>query len=327
MGRTAGRLTIAGVPISNPDKVLYPAAGFTKADAVRYYVTISRFILPHLKGRPVTLKRYPDGVGRPFFYEKNAPRFTPDWVRIVPVPRVHGGPDIRYVVIQDRRTLAWAVGIASLELHPFLHRAPRLTRPTMVVFDLDPGEGANILTSARVTLLVKDVMDGLRLRCFAKVSGSKGVQVYVPLNTPVTYDATQPFARTVADLLAARHPGLVVADMDKAQRVGKVLVDWSQNAIHKTTVAVYSLRAKRPRPFVSMPVTWAELEAALAGRDASGLDFSPDAAQARLQKTGDVFEPVLSLKQRLPDDFTAALPRRRAHTTQPRHTSERRATA
>ncbi len=317
--------TIAGVTISNPDKVLYPAAGFTKAAAVQYYVTVSRFILPHLKGRPVTLKRYPDGVGRPFFYEKDAPTFTPGWVRIAPVPRVRGGPDIRYVVIQDRRTLAWAVGIASLEIHPFLHRAPRLTRPTMVVFDLDPGEGANLLTSVRVAFLVKNVMDRLRLRCFAKVSGSKGVQVYVPLNTPVTYEVTQPFARTVADLLAAQHPGLVVADMDRAQRAAKVLVDWSQNAIHKTTVAVYSLRATRPRPFVSMPVAWPELETALVRRDAERLEFSPDAARARLQNTGDLFEPVLSLKQRIPDDFTAALPSRRPQRARPGRIPERRA--
>jgi bifunctional non-homologous end joining protein LigD len=214
-----------------------------------------------------------------------------------------------------------------LELHPFLHRAPRLTRPTTVVFDLDPGEGANVLTCARVAFLVKDVMDSLRLRGFAKVSGSKGIQVYVPLNTPVTYDVTQPFARTVADLLAAHHPGLVVADMDRTRRAGKVLVDWSQNAIHKTTVAVYSLRAKRPRPFVSMPVTWAELEEALARRDASRLDFPPDAAAARLQKAGDLFAPVLSLKQRLPENFTAALPRRRTPTTRPRRAAARRATA
>jgi bifunctional non-homologous end joining protein LigD len=322
MARTAARATIADVSISNPDKVLYPATGFTKADAVRYYVAISRFILPHLADRPVTLKRFPDGVGRPSFYEKNAPRFTPDWVRVAPVPRARGGPDIRYVVIQDRRTLAWAVGIASLELHPFLHRVADLTRPTMVVFDLDPGEGANVLTAARVAFLVKDLMDRLRLRCFPKVSGSKGVQVYVGLNTPVTYDVTQPFARTVAELLSAQHPALVVADMDKALRPGKVLVDWSQNTAHKTTVAVYSLRAKRPRPFVSMPVTWAELERALAGRDASRLDVSPEAAQARLAKTGDLFAPVLALQQRLPDDFTAALPSRR-----PRRTAERRATA
>ena len=303
--------TIAGVTISNPDKVLYPAAGFAKADAVRYYVTVSRFMLPHLKSRPVTLKRYPDGVGGQFFYEKDAPKFTPGWVRLAPVPRARGGPDIRYVVIQDRRTLAWVVGIASLEIHPFLHRVPRLTRPTTVVFDLDPGEGANLLTAARVAFLVKDVMDRLRLRCFAKVSGSKGVQVYVPLNTAITYDVTQPFARTVAELLAAQRPDLVVADMDRAQRAGRVLVDWSQNAIHKTTVAVYSLRAKRPRPFVSMPVTWPELETALAHRDAEGLEFSPEAARARLDKTGDLFEPVLSLKQRLPHDLTTALPSRR----------------
>ena len=183
----AGRVTISGVPISNPDKVLYPEAGFTKTAVVGYYMAVSPFIMPHLSGRPITMKRFPDGVDGPSFYEKDAPRFTPAWVHVAPVPRARGGSPIRYVVIDDRRTLAWVAGIASLEIHPFLHRAARLDRPTMVVFDLDPGEGANILTSARVAFLVKDVMDRLGLRSFAKVSGCKGIQVYIPVNTPLTY--------------------------------------------------------------------------------------------------------------------------------------------
>jgi bifunctional non-homologous end joining protein LigD len=308
------------VPISNPDKPMYPAAAFTKADVVRYYVAMAPFILPHLRDRPVTLKRYPDGVGRAFFYEKDAPTFTPPWVRTVPVPRARGGPDIRYVVIDDVRTLAWCAGIASLELHPFLHRAPDLDTPTMVVFDLDPGEGADVLTAARVAFLLKDVMDRLRLQCFPKVSGSKGVQVYLPLNTPSTYDVTQPFARAVAERLGRQHPDLVVADMDKALRVGKVLVDWSQNAIHKTTVAVYSLRAKRPRPYVSLPVTWDELTDALARRDAAALDFPPDVALERVRADADRFEPVLTLRQRLPRHFTPTVSR---GSTPPRPTADR----
>ncbi len=317
--RAGPSIDIEGVPISNPDKPLYPAAGLTKADVVRYYVAVAPVILPHLRGRPVTLKRYPDGVGHAFFYEKDAPTFTPRWVRTALVPRARGGPDIRYVIVDDVRTLVWCAGIASLELHPFLHRAPRLDRPTMVVFDLDPGEGANVLTAARVAFFLKELTDQLRLQCFPKVSGSKGVQVYLPLNTPVTYDATQPFARAVADLLAERHPDLVVADMDKALRVGKVLVDWSQNAIHKTTVAVYSLRAKRPRPFVSMPVTWEELARAIDRRDAAALDFPPDAAHERVREDSDLFRPVLTLEQRLPRRFTPPAPaRRRAVGSGPR---------
>ena len=285
---------------------MYPAAGFTKADVARYYAAMAPVMLPHLRGRPVTLKRYPDGVGQPFFYEKDAPTFTPPWVRTAPVPRARGGPDIRYVVIDDARTLVWCAAIASLELHPFLHRAPRLDTPTMVVFDLDLGEGANVLTAGRVAFLLKELMDGLRLQVFPKVSGSKGVQVYLPLNTLVTYEATQLFARAVADFLAERHPDLVVADMDKALRVGKVLVDWSQNAIHKTTVAVYSLRAKRPRPFVSMPITWDELERAIDRRDPAALDFPPDVARERVRAEGDLFRRVLTLEQRLPRRFAPA---------------------
>ena len=286
---------------------MYPVAGFTKADVARYYAAMASVMVPHLRGRPVTLKRYPDGVGRPFFYEKDAPTFMPAWVHTAPVPRARGGPAIRYVVIDDTRTLVWCAGIASLELHPFLHRARRLDAPTMVVFDLDPGEGADVLTAARVAFLLRDLMDQLRLQCFPKVSGSKGVQVYLPLNTPVTYETTQRFARAVADFLAQRHPELVVADMDKALRVGKVLIDWSQNATHKTTVAVYSLRAKRPSPFVSMPVAWEELARAVDRRDPAALDFPPDAVQDRVRAHGDLFRPVLTLEQRLPRRFAATL--------------------
>src|SRR5688500_16487848 len=300
----AGSVTIEGVAVSNRDKVLYPGAGFTKTDVVSYYLGVSRVLLPHLRGRPITLKRYPDGAGRGFFYEKNAPGFAPAWIRTTPVPRAAGGPDINYVLIEDRRTLVWCAAMAALELHPFLHRAPELERPTLVVFDLDPGEGTDILTCATVAFLMKDVLDRLGLRSFPKVSGSKGIQLYIPLNTPVTYDVTQPFAETLAELLERRHPALVVADMAKSRRTGKVLIDWSQNAAHKTTVAVYSLRGSRPKPYVSMPVSWDELAAALKKKDASGLHFDPVAALRRLRSLGDLYEPVLTLEQRLPETFT-----------------------
>jgi bifunctional non-homologous end joining protein LigD len=211
----------------------------------------------------VTLKRYPDGVHGDAFYEKDAPGFTPEWIRTFPVPRREGGPDINYILINDMATLTWAANMAALELHPFLHRVPKIDNPTHIVFDLNPGEGANISKCAEVAFLLRDVLTKLRLKSFAKVSGSKGIQVYVPLKTPITYRTTQPFARAIAELVEREHSALVVSDMAKNLRVGKVFIDWSQNADHKTTVGVYSLRAKRARPYVSMPVRWDELTTAL----------------------------------------------------------------
>jgi bifunctional non-homologous end joining protein LigD len=307
--------------VTNPDTVLYPGGRFTKQQVVEYYVAVSPYLLPHFKDRPVTLKRFPDGVHSDFFYEKDAPGFTPEWVQTAPVPRHEGGTDIRYIVINDVATLAWVANIATLELHPFLHRARSIEQPTAVVFDLDPGEGADILSCAEAAFLLKDVLDRLGLQSFAKVSGSKGIQVYVPLNTPITYGSTQPFARAAAQMLEQQHPKLIVADMAKNLRVNKVFIDWSQNADHKTTVGAYSLRAKRERPFVSMPVEWDELRKACRRKKSDALYFSPDAALQRLDAIGDLFAPVLKLKQRLPEAFRgkdAALRRRRRDQTSDR---------
>src|SRR5438046_5271680 len=299
------RVAEKGLQISNPDKVLYPAGKFTKADVLSYYGRVGQFLLPHFRDRPVTLKRYPNGVFGEAFYEKDAPAFTPRWVKTVPVPRREGGPDINYILINDVRTLTWAANMAALELHPFLHCAPRIERPTGVVFDLDPGEETNILQCAEVAFLLRDVLTKLRLKSFAKVSGSKGIQLYVPLNTAITYDATQPFARAIAEVLEKGHPDKIVAEMAKNLRVGKVFIDWSQNADHKTTVGVYSLRAKRARPYVSMPVKWEELRKALRIEDVAELDFPPDAALKRLKRVGDLFAPVLKLKQKLQKNLPA----------------------
>jgi bifunctional non-homologous end joining protein LigD len=251
------------IAISHADKILYPAGKFTKADVVDYYGRVAPYLLPHFRNRPVTLKRYPNGVFGEAFYEKDAPGFTPDWVKTFPVPRREGGPDINYILINDRRTLMWVASIAALELHPFLHRVPRIERPTHIVFDLDPGENATVLSCAEVSFLLRDVLTKLRLKSFAKISGSKGIQIYVPLNTAVTYDQTQSFARATAELLEKKYPEKIVADMARNLRVGKVFIDWSQNADFKTTVGVYSLRAKRERPYISMPVSWPELQRAL----------------------------------------------------------------
>jgi len=304
------------IPVSDLQQVLFPAARFTRGELVAYYIAAARYLLPHLKNRPVALKRYPEGIHGESFWEKDAPNFTPGWVKTFPVPRrTSGEPPIDYILVNDRATLAWIASVSSIEIHPFLHRVPAIDTPTSVVFDLDPGEGSDVLTAARVAFLLKEVLDRLRLKSFAKASGSKGIQVYVPLNTPAGYAATQPFARSVAELLAQDHPDLIVAEMARELRRGKVFIDWSQNADFKTTVAVYSVRAKRHRPYVSMPLGWPELRRALDRADADALHFDPVAALERLAKVGDLFAPVLELEQQLPDAF---MPRARAPKRQPK---------
>jgi len=308
MGKKSA-LEIGGrtLQVSNLDKVMYPATGFTKADIIDYYIKVSEYILPHLKNRPLTLKRYPDGVMAEHFYEKDAPSHTPDWVKLAVVPRKGREGDIHYVMINDVASLVWAANLASLEMHVFLARAPKIQHPTFIVFDLDPGEPANVLDCARVSLWIRDLLDNLGLQSFVKSSGSKGLQLYIPLNTPATYEKTQPFARAIAELLEKEHPDRVEADMAKALRQGKVFIDWSQNSEFKTTVCVYSLRAKRDRPFVSLPFTWEEVERACKNDNASMFLMEPAAALKRLQKVGDLFEPVLRLKQKLPKEFERTL--------------------
>ena len=291
------------IAVSNLDKLLYPGEKFTKAKVIDYCVRISKYLLPHLKDHPVTLKRFPDGVFGQFFYEKDAPAFTPSWIKTFPVPRreIKGG-DIRYILINDLPTLVWLANLANLEIHPFLHRVPRIDRPTSMVFDCDPGEGANILDCARVALLLREVLKELKLESFPKVSGSKGLQVYVPLNSPITYVETQSVAKALAQLLEQREPKLVVSEMPKRLRAKKVFIDWSQNAEFKTTVSVYSLRAKTHRPYVSVPVTWTELSDALKKNDPVELFFTPREALDRVETEGDLFKPVLKRVQKFPSE-------------------------
>jgi len=299
--RTRHEIEIEGrtLALTNLDKPLYPS-GYTKGQAIDFYIRVSDYLLPHLAGRPVTLKRYPNGVTAPHFYEKNAPRYTPDWIERFAVARRGGGPDIQYIVIRDLPTLVWCANTASLELHPFLSRAPDIERPTAMVFDLDPGEGADLRNCAQVALRLREVLQAMDIESFPKVSGSKGMQVYAPLNTPVTYAETQPLAKRIAEALERENPSAVISTMAKAARKGKVFIDWSQNSDFKTTVCVYSLRAKSDEPFVSLPVTWDELtRASKSGRTAT-LYFKPDAIWTRLKKTGDLFAPVLQTKQTLP---------------------------
>ncbi|HEY2990597.1 MAG TPA: non-homologous end-joining DNA ligase [Candidatus Binatia bacterium] len=298
-------LKIAGkeIELSNLGKVMYPETGFTKGHVIDYYRRVAPALLPHLRDRPVTLIRFPDGVEGEHFYEKNAPPFTPRWIKTFSIARSSVESTIRYILINDPATLVWTANIAGLEIHPLLAKAPHIEVPTMIVFDLDPGEDADILNSCEVALLIRDLLARLKLQSFVKVSGSKGIHLHVPLNTNVTYEATQPFAKSIAQWLESEHPDLVVSEMSKAKRKGKVFVDWSQNSEHKSTVAVYSLRAKRGRPFVALPLSWEELEKALEKADAAGLFFEPEAALKRLKKSGDLFAPVAKLKQKLPRPF------------------------
>src|SRR5215204_6550140 len=300
------QVTIKGrrIAVSNLDKLLYPGEKFTKARVIDYYVNISKYLLPHLKDHPLTLKRFPEGVFGESFYEKDAPAFTPDWIKTVAVPRRETpGPDIRYILINDLATLVWVANLATLEIHPFLHRAVQLNRPTAIVFDCDPGEGAGLLDCARVALMLREVFQELGLDSYVKVSGSKGLQVYVPLNSAVTYGETQPLAQGIAQLLAQQEPKLIVWQMPKRLRTKKVFIDWSQNAEFKTTVGVYSLRAKIHRPYVSMPVRWDELSEALQTKDADALFFKPSQAIERVEKLGDLFKPVLTQVQKLPAEL------------------------
>jgi bifunctional non-homologous end joining protein LigD len=285
--------------LSNLEKVLYPAAGFTKGQVIDYYVRIAPVLLPHLKDRPLTLKRYPEGVNGMFFYEKSCPKYRPDWVQTAPVWSEGRNEYIDYCLAQDTPTLVWAANLADLELHTSLSRSDDIMRPTMLVFDLDPGAPADIVQCCEVGLMVRELFAEYDLECFPKTSGSKGLQVYIPLNTPTTYDETKPFAHAAARVLEDRHPGKIVSDMKKSVRVGKVFVDWSQNDDHKTTVCAYSLRAKE-RPTVSTPVTWKEVEQCLKKKDPALLVFESEDTLKRVEKHGDLFAPVLGLKQRLP---------------------------
>ncbi len=265
---------------------------------IDYYARVADALLPHLRGRPLTLKRYPDGVDAFNFYEKRCPEHRPDWVRTATVLADRAG-EIDFCLCDNRPTLIWLAQLASLELHPLLARATSIDRPTVLAFDLDPGPPADVIDCCHVALRLRDLFAELGLECFPKTSGSKGMQVYVPLNGPVSYERTSAFAHAVALLLEREEPDRVVSRMAKKLRKGKVFVDWSQNARSKTTVAVYSLRA-RARPTVSTPLAWDELRSALRRGDAERLAFEAPAVLERIEERGDLFEPVLKLRQRLP---------------------------
>ncbi len=287
------------IQVSNLDKVLYPKVGFTKGQVIDYYIRVAPVLLPHLRDRPLTMKRYPNGVEGEFFYEKNCPSHRPKWVKTAKVWSESNDRMMNYCLVQDLPTLVWAANLADLELHTSLSRKNNIERPSMMVFDLDPGAPADIVQCSQVGLWLRDLLAGMKLKSFAKTSGSKGLQVYVPLNTAVTYDQTKDLSRALAQHLEGGHVDLVTSNMSKAVRKGKVFVDWSQNDEHKTTICVYSLRAKE-EPTVSTPVSWDEVETCLKKKKADLLKFRSDKTLTRVEKHGDLFAPVEKLKQKLP---------------------------
>jgi bifunctional non-homologous end joining protein LigD len=285
--------------VSNLNKVLYPKVGFTKGQVIDYYIRVAPVLLPHLKDRPLTMKRYPNGVDGEFFYEKNCPSHRPNWVQTAKVWSEGNQRIMHYCLANDLPTLVWAANLADLELHTSLSRKNNVEQPTMMVFDLDPGPPADIVQCCQVGVWLRDLLSKMKLKSWAKTSGSKGLQVYVPLNTFVTYDDTKGLSRALAQHLEREHPDLVTSNMSKAVRKRKIFVDWSQNDEHKTTICVYSLRA-REEPTVSTPVAWQEVDYCLKKKNADLLRFRSDQLLARVEKNGDLFEPVEKLKQKLP---------------------------
>ena len=279
------------VVLSNLDKVLYPAVGFTKGQVLDYYTRIAPVLLPHLAERAVTRKRYPDGVDGQVFFEKNAPRGTPDWVRTETLPSPGsstGRETIDYVVVKDLATLVWTANLASLELHTHMWRVDQ-DSPDLVVFDLDPGAPATIVECCAVALLLRPLLEADGLAPVVKTSGSKGMQLYARADAFTSAEQTSAYAKGLAQRLEGEHPDLVLHRMTKALRGGKVLVDWSQNSAAKTTISAYSLRA-RDRPTVSTPLTWDEVESCTAADD---LVFTSDDVLARVEEHGDLFAPLL----------------------------------
>jgi bifunctional non-homologous end joining protein LigD len=265
---------------------------------IDYYARIAEAMVPHLRDRPLTLRRFPNGVDKGSFFEKRCPQHRPEWVKTAKVDTSEGPID--FCLCQDRATLVWVAQLAALELHPSLSRAKALSRPSVVAFDLDPGPPADIVDCCRVGLRLRELFENFELECYPKTSGSKGLQVYVPLNSKVTYERTKPFAQAVARLLEKQTPDEIVSKMAKNLRKGKVFVDWSQNDRAKTTIGVYSLRA-RERPTASTPLDWAEVEAVAESGDGESIRFEAPAVLERVAERGDLFAPVLELKQELPE--------------------------
>jgi bifunctional non-homologous end joining protein LigD len=299
MSRTFLEMAGRRLPLTNLEKDLYPSYGFTKAQILKYYRGIAPFILPHLKDRALTLKRYPEGVEKDFFFEKRCPSHRPDWVKTAAVPQ-HDAEPMTFCVVNDLQTLLWAENLASLELHVPLARAGSPETPDSMVFDLDPGDGADILYCARVALILRDLLSHMGLASYGKTSGNKGLHVIVPLNRPeTTFEDTKTFSKAVAGIMQKHYPDLVTAKMAKQERTGKVFINWSQNDASKTMICVYSLRA-REKPFVSFPFEWRGLEYLAGLGDPKGLQVMHEEAVLRAEEKGDLFQEVLVKEQKLP---------------------------
>ncbi|MGV1049811.1 MAG: non-homologous end-joining DNA ligase [Solirubrobacterales bacterium] len=289
--------------LTNLDKVLYPEAGFTKGEMVDYYAKVADVMVPHLVGRAVTLRRFPEGVDDldSAFFEKRCPKHRPRWVKTTSVVAGPNAGKIDFCVCDGRPTLIWMAQLAAIELHPSLSLGRAPTRPTVLAFDLDPGPPADVVDCCRVALRLREMFGHFGVECFPKTSGSKGMQVYVPLNRrKMSYELTKPFAKAIAQLLEKQTPDLVVSKMKKVERAGRVFVDWSQNHRSKTTIAVYSLRAHE-HPTASTPLRWEEVEAAADSGDGKPLVFEAGAVLERVEQHGDLFAPVLELEQELPE--------------------------
>lgn len=297
MRQESKTVTIEGkkLTLTNLSKVLYPQTGFTKANVIDYYRRIAPYILPHLRNRPVTLKRYPHGVDSPFFYQKNCP-LHPDWLKTSPPDNFFKE---NFCIVNDLPSLIWIENLASIEIHTLLATTKNLLQPEMIVFDLDPGEPATLIDCLKISLIMRDMLEGLGLKSFPKTSGGKGLHFYVPLNTVVNYDQTSSFAKMVAQIMEKHFPDIVISKMNKDLRKGKVFVDWSQNSRHKTTACVYTLRA-RPEPAVSMPVSWRQIETALKKNNPESLIYNAEQAIESIEKTGDIFNDILILRQSIP---------------------------
>ena len=299
MSRTFVEMAGKRLSLSNLEKDLYPSYGFTKANILGYYRRIASFILPHVKDRALTLKRYPEGVERDFFFEKRCPSHRPAWVNTAELPQ-DDGERMTVCLVNDLETLLWAENLASVELHVPLARAGSPETPDSMVFDLDPGDPANILECSRVALILRDLLSRMGLMSYVKTSGQKGLHVFVPLNRKkTTFEDTKTFSKAVAEIMQKHYPDLVTSKMAKQERRAKVFINWSQNDSSKTMICIYSLRA-REKPIVSFPIEWRELESLAGLGDPEKLQILHSEAVRRIEEKGDLFREVLVKEQKLP---------------------------
>ncbi len=299
MSRTFVEMAGRRLSLSNLEKSLYISYGFTKAQILEYYRRIAPFILPHLRDRALTFKRYPEGVEKDFFYEKRCPSHRPGWVKTAEIPQ-DDGERMTVCLVNDLETLIWVENLASVELHVPLARAHSPETPDSMVFDLDPGEPAGLLECARVALILRDLLSRMGLASYVKTSGKKGLHVYVPLNRKgTTFEDTKKFSKAVAVIVQKHYPGLVTPKMAKNERKAKVFINWSQNDASKTMICVYSLRA-REKPIVSFPLQWTELENLDGLGDPERLQVTHAEALSRVEEKEDLFQEVLRKKQKLP---------------------------